>query len=151
MSIFEQFNQTVNVEELAKKVEETNNEFKELPEGEYVCMVTGMEPTVSKSNKPMVKIVFKVIEGDFSNRLIFINQVIEQPFQINIANQLLRGLATDHDVKFKDYVSYATLVEDVANDCIDRKECLVEVVVNEGKGNNAGKFYTNYKVTKAYN
>jgi hypothetical protein len=53
------------------------NEYKELPDGKYRCVVDRAELTKSKSSgQNMLKMAFKVHEGPYAGRLIFKNSMI---------------------------------------------------------------------------
>lgn len=63
---------------------------------------------------------FKVLAGDEKGRLIFMNQVITQKFQVHICNDFLRSLDSGIDVKFLDFGQYAQLIMDI-HEAIDGK------------------------------
>jgi hypothetical protein len=56
---------------------------------------------------------FRIIEGQYKNQLLFMNQVITQGFQIGQVNKFLRSLDVVDEVEFKDYGQYNDLIMDI--------------------------------------
>jgi hypothetical protein len=112
-NIWEKFDKEID-KDIQKKIEEAeNSEYVEVPLGDYEVKVDNMELKISKSGNPMVSIWFRIIAGDYNNNLLFMNQVINQPFQIGLANKILRALAPNKEVEFQSYTQYANLILDV--------------------------------------
>lgn len=119
-SIWEKFDKEVD-EDMQKKIAEAeNSEYAEVPLGDYEVKVDNMELKISKSGNPMLSIWFRIVAGDFNNNLLFMNQVINQPFQIGLANKILRALDPNKEVEFESYTQYANLILDIFED-IDGK------------------------------
>ncbi len=119
-SIWEKFDKEVD-EDMQKKIAEAeNSEYAEVPLGDYEVKVDNMELKISKNGNPMVSIWFRIVAGDFNNNLLFMNQVINQPFQIGLANKILRALDPNKEVEFESYTQYANLILDIFED-IDGK------------------------------
>lgn len=112
---FSKFDKKVDLKGLKKDIEDSaNNDFKEVPHGNYEVAITKLELGESKKHDPMVKIWFKVVsDGEYKNSLIFMNQVITQGFQIHIVDEFLRSLETELDIAFESYSQYADLLADV--------------------------------------
>lgn len=111
---FSKFDKQVDLEGLKKDIEDSaNNDFKEVPHGDYEVAITKLELAESKKGDPMVKIWFKIVSGEYKGSLIFMNQVITRGFQIHIIDELLRCLETDIDVHFESYSQYADLLADI--------------------------------------
>lgn len=115
---YSKFDKEVDVIALAQNVREVeqnsgNTEFKEVPLGTYEVKVESMELKESKAGSPMVSIWFKILNGDYSNSIIFMNQVITKDFQIHIVNELLRSMKTNIDIGFSNYRQYGQLIEGV--------------------------------------
>ena len=94
-SIWDKFDASIDTAGLEKDVEaaaQGNGNRKEVPHGTYEVAITKLELGESKKHDPMVKVWFKIVEGDFKGSLIFMNQVINQGFQIHIVNELLRDI-----------------------------------------------------------
>ena len=118
--IFEQWNERADLAGLQndiKDAQNNNKEFEAVPHGEYEVKIDKMELKSSKKGDPMVSIWFTILEGKYKNNKIFLNQVINQGFQIHIVNTLLKSMGTDLAIEFVDYKQYADLLLDVAEEC----------------------------------
>ena len=86
-TIWDKFDKEID-EDFQKDIENAENqEFVEVPHGEYEVKVQQMELKISKSGNPMLSIWFKIVAGDYNNNLIFLNQVLNIPFQISISGK----------------------------------------------------------------
>ena len=120
-NIWDEFDKAIDTEGLAKDVEEAaeNGGRREVPHDTYEVAVTKLELVKSKKGDPMVTCWMKIVEGEYKNSLIFMNQVVTQGFQIHIANEFLRSLISEvedadkPDVIFKTYNQYNGMVMDV--------------------------------------
>lgn len=124
-NIWDKFNDAYNVKDLADEVAEAeaNGEtggFEEVPHGTYDVEINKMELKLSKNNNPMLSVWFKVLAGDEKGRLIFMNQVVTQKFQVHSCNDFLRSLDSGIDVKFTDFGQYEQLIMDI-HEAIDGK------------------------------
>ena len=128
---FSRFDDELDLEELAQAIDASekgagsNGDFKEVPLGTYEAKIDKLELSVSKSGKPMLTCWFKILAGEFKNSRLFMNQVIEQGFQIHIANDFLRSLDSGLEIKFKTFKQYEQMVMDVA-EAIDGLEYAVK-------------------------
>ncbi|WP_148466175.1 DUF669 domain-containing protein [Peptoniphilus harei] len=112
-NIWEKFDKEID-KDIQKQIEDAeNSEYVEVPLGDYEVKVDNMELKISKSGNPMVSIWFKIIAGDFEKNLLFMNQVINQPFQIGLANKILRALDPNKNIEFETYSQYANLIMDI--------------------------------------
>lgn len=76
---FEKWNQEFGGEAAVKEIEqakESAGEYAELPEGTYVCELEKLELGESKAKKPMVKAMFRIVEGEHKKQCIFYNGVM---------------------------------------------------------------------------
>lgn len=111
---FLKFDKQIDLEGLKKDIEDSaNNDFEEVPLGNYEVAINKLELGESKKGDPMVKIWFKVVSGEYKGSLIFMNQVITRGFQIHIVNELLRSLETDIEISFESYSQYNELLMDI--------------------------------------
>lgn len=114
---FSKFDEQFDLEGLKNDIkdaeENSGGNFKEVPLGNYEVAITKLELSESKKHDPMVKIWFKILEGEYKNSLIFMNQVVTQGFQIHIVDEFLRSLETDVDIEFTSYAQYAQMLMDV--------------------------------------
>lgn len=128
---FSRFDDELDLEELAQAIDASekgkggNGDFKDVPLGNYEAKIDKLELSVSKLGKPMLTCWFKILAGEFKNSRLFMNQVIEQGFQIHIANDFLRSLDSGLDIKFKTFKQYEQMVMDVA-EAIDGLEYAVK-------------------------
>lgn len=126
--IFKEFNKAFDVEGLQKDIEtakENDQEFDELPLGDYEIAVDKMEIKKSKKGSPMFSAWLKVVSGDYKGRLLFINQVITQGFQLKIVMDFLESLGTDKEITFKDFAQFNDLVLDILEVITGKQEYLV--------------------------
>lgn len=139
---FSKFNKNIDLDEMHKEIEKAaekgTGDFPEVPHGTYECRVDKLELTESKSGKVMATCWFEILEGQYKGARLFMNQVVEQAFQIHIVNELLRSFGTDVDVEFVDYVQYAQLLLDV-HEAIEEKGLEYAVEYGERKGFNTFK------------
>lgn len=117
-SIFDKWNKNIDTEGLQKDIAEAeknggSGNFDDLPDGSYEVKIDSMELKESKKGDPMFATQFTVLEGDHKNRKIWMNQIINEGFQIGIVNKFLRSLDVADDVEFKDYVQYNDLIMDI--------------------------------------
>ena len=147
-NIWEKFNDAYNVKDLADEVAEAeaNGEtagFDDVPHGTYDVEINKMELKLSKNDNPMLSVWFKVLAGEHKGRLIFMNQVITQKFQIHITNEFLRSLDSGIDVKFLDYGQYEQLIMDI-HEAIDGK---LEYGLEYGE---TKKGFSTFEITDVY-
>lgn len=138
MNIWEEFDNNVDVEGLQKDIkdaEENGGTRKEVPHGNYEVKINKMELKKSQKGDPMLSIWFKVLAGEYSNCLIFMNQLVVQGIQIHIANEFLRSLDSGVDIEFKSYKQYAELIEDILKS-INAQKLEYELKFEDNKGYN---------------
>lgn len=146
---FAKFDKNVDLKGLQADIAEaTNNSnggnFKEVPHDKYEVKIEKLELTVSKKGDPMVVCWMKILDGEYKNSLIFMNQVVTKGFQIHIANEFLRSLAADVDITFESYSQYANLLMDIHEKIDGNKEYLLDY--GEKKGFNTFKIEEVYDV-----
>lgn len=76
---FEKWNKEFGGEQAVKDIEkakESAKEYSKLPEGTYVCKLEKLELGESKAHKPMVKAMFRIVEGGHKKQCIFYNGVM---------------------------------------------------------------------------
>ena len=133
---FSKFDKAMDLEGLKNDIQEVSQngggEFKEVPHDKYEIEINKLELTVSKKGDPMLSCWMKILEGDYKNSMIFMNQIVIKAFQIHIANEFLRSLGTVHDVEFESYTQYANLILDIAEEIDGKYEYLVDYGENKG-------------------
>lgn len=132
------FDKNVDIEALeadVKEVEENGGgNFEPIPDGQYEVEVEVMELVTSKAGDPMLKIWFKVLEGEYEGQRIFYNKVMQPQndrafgLQVHQNNEMLRALwdCEKDDVKFKGFEDYADLVLDIHEDIEGKFEYLLK-------------------------
>ena len=132
------FDKNVDIEALeadVKEVEENGGgNFEPIPDGQYEVEVEVMELTTSKAGDPMLKIWFKVLDGEHEGQRIFYNKVMQPQndrafgLQVHQNNELLRALwdCEKDDVKFTGFEDYADLVLDIHEDIEGKFEYLLK-------------------------
>lgn len=133
---FSKFDKKVDLEglknDIAEAQENGGGDFKEVPIGKYEVAITKLELGESKKGDPMVKVWFKILEGEYKNSLLFMNQVITQGFQIHIVNEFLRSLETDIEIEFESYEQYNDLLMDVFEEVNGKLEFVLDYGENKG-------------------
>lgn len=148
-SIWDKFDASIDTAGLEKDVEaaaQGSGNRKEVPHGTYEVAITKLELGESKKHDPMVKVWFKIVEGDFKGSLIFMNQVINQGFQIHIVNELLRDITGEMDnppeIAFHTYRQYGELLMDIAEAIDGNFEYSVKYGENKG--------FNTFKIEEVY-
>lgn len=128
MSIWDNFDEIINVESLKEEVKnvEKNNvntgEFVEVPHDKYEVRIDKMFPNVSKKGDPMLTIWFTIINHDeFEGQKIFYNQPLKNSWGIHFANELMRSMGTNIEIEFTNMSSYANIIEEVFKYIQDNK------------------------------
>lgn len=145
-NIWEKFDKKVDVKGLkkdAQEVAENKVEYKEVPEGIYEVKVEKIELKESKSNRPMVSVWMRVLNGEYKGQVIFYNQVVDMGFGLHNANEFLRDLDSGIDVEFENFKQYNDLLLDI-HEAIDGK---LEYGLKYGKNS---KGYGTYEITDVF-
>lgn len=96
-----------------------NGGFTEVPDGQYMCTVEELELTRSKKGFPMIKGRFRIKEGEFGGKLMFVNKVLlrsydgstNDNFLVHNCNAFLESFHVVSDVKLTTLSAYAATVE----------------------------------------
>lgn len=145
-NIWDDFDKAIDTEAFAEDVKNSAESpvYKEVPMGEYEVRIQKLELVKSKSGKPMVSVWFKVVsEGEYKGCMIFMNQVVELPFQVHICNAFLRSLDSDADIVFKSYRQYGELLMDVFEQVHDSLEYHLKYGMN-------AKGYNTFEILEVY-
>ena len=100
-----------------KEAQEKQKEFSEIPDGTYLCTLEKLELAESKQGKPMIKGMFRIIEGNHKKQCIFYNQVFTRGFPQHKALEFLRdlGVFEEDEVDFNgDFEDFNDLLLDMA-------------------------------------
>lgn len=144
---FSDFNKMVDVNRLKndiRKAEENGQNYEEVPVGTYEVKIEKMELTASKKGDPMFSCWFKILNGEWKNHLIFINQLLKEGFHFHIVNQFLRSLETGKEIVFDTFEQYGNLIYDVKEEVEkQRLEYALEYGKKDGK-------YSTFKITEIF-
>lgn len=93
--------------EIFMEVKDDELSYENLPDGEYLAVVTGAEYKMSKNDKPMVQFSFKVTDGEFEGRT-------HNKFMMLCGKDesSLKGNLTRYGNEIKKYGIVATSIED---------------------------------------
>lgn len=154
MSIFDKWDKNVDTEGLQKDIAEAEanggqGDYREVPVGTYEVKIDKMEIKECGSEKyagePMFTVQFRILEGDFENSCLFMNQLITEGWQIGQVNKFLRSLDVNDTVEFKTYGQYNDMIMDMMESIDGSLEFLLEYGKNK-KGYNTFKIKDVYEV-----
>ncbi len=109
---FDKWNEEFGGAEALKALEEAkknNKEYEEVPDGSYICKLEKLELGESKKGQPMIKGMFRILEGKHKKQCLFVNQVFTRGFPMHKGLEFLRSLQVfdaseiDFDGDFKDF------------------------------------------------
>ena len=140
MSIFDKFDEAIDQEELQAAVEEAEKNggsgHSEVPDGTYIVKMEKIELGQTKDGRPMLKVMARILEGEYKKHCLFMNRVIygtkNDGNMIASAIGFLKTLeAEDEDgnlypCTFKNYSQFADLCLDIA-EAIDEMGLVYEV------------------------
>lgn len=146
---FSKFDKSTDLEGLKHDIQEAsanggNGDFKEIPLGNYEVKIKKLELVVSKKGNPMISCWMQILEGNYKNQLLFMNQVVTQGFQLAIARSFLRSLESGVDIVFESYSQFAQLLMDVAEAIDGKREYAVKY--DEKNGFNTFKIVEVYEI-----
>lgn len=146
-SIFDKFNENVDLEGLQKDIEESSNnegEFEDVPHGIYEVAIEKMEMVMTKKKpeRPMLSVWFKILDGKYKNSRLFMNQLLTSAYPIHLSSEFLRSLESGVEVKFLDYGQFYDNILDVFEAVNGKKEYAVKFEDNKG--------YDKYTIDKVF-
>ena len=114
VSLFEQFNNSFDVEGLRRDVALSGKrEYVDVPIGDYEVAISRLALDKSKAGLPQVQVWFNVLSGEYTGQRIFMYQNVTADFQIKIVNAFLKDLDSGVDVDFYDFVQYGNMIESI--------------------------------------
>lgn len=123
---FDKWTKEFGGEKAVEAVKEAErNQYKEVPEGTYVCKLEKLELGESKTHKPMVKAMFRIVEGEYKKQCLFYNGVMvandpsKNGFMIHNVLEFLKSLDIfeDSEIDFDgDYSDFNDLLLDLAEE-----------------------------------
>ena len=121
-SKFDSMVDTTKLAEDAAEISKNGGTYKEIPEGLYHGKFEKLELGATKDGRPMVKAMFRILEGDFKKSCLFMNRVIygtkNDANMISSAVGWLMSLEPSEDivVEFTSYSQFNNLIMDIAED-----------------------------------
>lgn len=128
---FSSFDKQIDLNQLKKDAEEIKKnggtgDFPEIPAGTYITKVEKLELGATKDGRPMLKAMFRIIEGDHKKQCLFFNRVLfgtkNDANMIAGAMTWLEELEPSEEVGpivFNGYSDLAELIMDIAEDISD--------------------------------
>ena len=127
---FSKIVEAVDLQGLQKDVEDSKNNFSDVPKGTYIVSIEKMEIGETKDHRPMFKMQCKIKEGEFKNRNLFMNRVIygtkNDGSMIQSVLTLLEKLQTVTVPEFTGYNAFVDNVLDIYEEIQDKVELEVE-------------------------
>lgn len=120
------------IKKAMKEQEANKGNRKEVPAGEYRVTVERLEIGETKDGRPMLKVMCRILEGEFKKHCIFMNRVLygtkNDAYMIKTAIDFLESLEPSDEIgeiTYRNMDDFDTLVSDIAED-IDSLEYDVE-------------------------
>lgn len=150
MSIFDQFDAKVNMDDIKKQMAEASaNNFEEVPAGEYITKIEKMNLGATKDGRPMFRVQMRIIDSDgaaeqqflakYKNKkpCIFMNRVLygtkNDGNMIASVVTWLNNIGFEPGVEFRGYADF----EQVVMDCAEQVGALEFQVTYDPKKFNA--------------
>ena len=133
------------LKEDTQKAIENGGEFEEVPPGTYEVAVSELELTMSKKDKPMVKIWYTILDGEYENNKIFQYQLVDTGQKLAIIKPLLEKLTEGEiEVTFESFAQYANLIEEI-KDFIENNSLEYSLEYGENK-----KGFKTYRILEVF-
>ena len=128
MMDFSQFDEQVDLNALNESIKEAEENggtgnFPDIEAGEYRGKIENLEVGTTRDGRPMLKVMFRITEGDNKKCCLFMNRVLygtkNDGNMIASAIGWLKSLEPSEDVGdivFESYSQFAELVLDIADD-----------------------------------
>lgn len=126
---FTKFDALIDKDEMEKDIKEAKeNEYTEVPGGEYECKIEKIEIGETKEkHEPMFKVMLRITEGKFAKQCLFFNRKIygnkkserwNDGKAIQTVIGWLENLQCDIDLYFESYSQFNDLICDIAEDVV---------------------------------
>lgn len=119
------FDSAINKDQMKKDMEAArqNSGNTDVPDGTYTAKVDKLEIKATKDGRPMLAAQFRITEGEFKKKCVFLNRVLfgtkNDAAMIASAEGFLKKLEPSEDVGaiiFETYSQFADLVMDIMED-----------------------------------
>lgn len=127
---FSKIDEAVDLKGLQQDVEDSKNNFSDVPKGTYIVSIEKMEIGETKDHRPMFKMQCKIKEGEYKNRNLFLNRVIygtkNDGSMIQSVLTMLDKLQTQTLPEFTGYNNFVTNVLDIFQEVQGKVELEIE-------------------------
>lgn len=127
---FSKIDEAVDLKGLQQDVEDSKNNFSDVPKGTYIVSIEKMEIGETKDHRPMFKMQCKIKEGEYKNRNLFLNRVIygtkNDGSMIQSVITMLDKLQTQTIPEFTGYNNFVTNVLDIFQEVQGKVELEIE-------------------------
>lgn len=127
---FSKIDEAVDLKGLQQDVEDSKNNFSDVPKGTYIVSIEKMEIGETKDHRPMFKMQCKIKEGEYKNRNLFLNRVIygtkNDGSMIQSVLTMLDKLQTQTMPEFTGYNNFVTNVLDIFQEVQGKVELEIE-------------------------
>lgn len=118
---------------------DTVDDFEKLPDGEYQCLLEDVTARTSEKGTNWISFKFSIMEGDFTNRLIFVNYFFtEKTIERSIKGITKLAYDFGFELPIDAFTSLDTLAETLSG--IAGNQATVKQTTSKND-------FTNYKVT----
>jgi hypothetical protein len=128
-NVFAKFDKEFDIKGLRedlKNISTGDTEYKDVPLGTYEVKIEKLELVESKTGKPMVSCWMRILEGEYKNSMLFMNQVIHTPYGLHMANEFLRSLESCIEVEFESFTQYHNMLLNIHEAIDETYEYAVE-------------------------
>lgn len=152
-NMFAKFNEMFNLDDLKKDVESASSstgDFVEVPHGDYEVSIVKLEigKTGDQSKTPgapMAKVWFNILDGEYKNQKIFMNQMLTSGFGIHKMNEFLDSLGTGISVGFENFEQYNDLFAQIFGEIDGRAEYQLSYTANR-----KNERFSEYEIVKRF-
>lgn len=127
---FSKIDEAVDLKGLQQDVEDSKNNFSDVPKGTYIVSIEKMEIGETKDHRPMFKMQCKIKEGEYKNRNLFLNRVIygtkNDGSMIQSVLTMLDKLQTQTIPEFTGYNNFVINVLDIFQEVQGKVELEIE-------------------------
>lgn len=127
---FSKIDEAVDLKGLQQDVEDSKNNFSDVPKGTYIVSIEKMEIGETKDHRPMFKMQCKIKEGEYKNCNLFLNRVIygtkNDGSMIQSVLTMLDKLQTQTLPEFTGYNNFVTNVLDIFQEVQGKVELEIE-------------------------
>lgn len=139
---FKKFNEQFPADKMKSAMAEAKeNQNNQLSDGEYTARLEKMELGESSKGALMLKVQFRITDGEHKKQCIFKNQVLtgtkNDGFMLMKANEFLESLDSGIPVVFEDWEQYNDLILDIVEAVQEDKPTYLIQLDTDGKYQNS--------------